>query len=315
MKLKLLVSPLTKGAFFAQHLEVAQAELQAHVGECRVEVDVRGSLEFLTVELPAAALPLLARLSFVQGIFEDTGGEGLRPLDQRAEFVLPEELVWGAKYAGKTNEVVTQLAINLALQRCEPRGARSLRLLDPMAGRGTTLLWAARYGLCALGIERDRRALDDLQRHVKKQTKLHRIKHQQSHGFVGRANRQDSGRFLQYVLGGATLKLIVGDSRDAVDLLQRERFDLIVADLPYGVQHVGPRGTRNPMEEISACAPGWAASLRGGGAMVLIFNAKQPKRAELVLPFAAAGLVEQSFSARHRMSESIVRDLVVFTRT
>lgn len=48
--------------------------------------------------------------------------------------------------------------------------------------------------------------------------------------------------------------------------------------------------------------------------MVLIFNALQPKRAELVEVFEGVGLTAQPFEAPHRMSESILRDLVVFTQ-
>jgi hypothetical protein len=48
--------------------------------------------------------------------------------------------------------------------------------------------------------------------------------------------------------------------------------------------------------------------------MVLVFNSLQPKRAELCSLFVEQGLVLQDFSAPHRMSESILRDLLVFTK-
>jgi len=313
MRLMLLVSPLSKGAFFADRIDVARAELHAHFPECEATLERTPTLEFLNVRLDEAALPELSRLSFVQGIFERTS-DGLTPLDQDPGFCLPEDLVFGAKYAGKTNELVTQLAINLALRVADVGSRATPKLLDPMAGRGTTLLWAVRYGIDARGIERDRSALDGLQRHVKKQTKLHRIKHRQSQGFVGRRDRKDRGRFLQYELAGHSLKLVIGDSRDVEELLAGERFSLLVSDLPYGIQHLSREGRRNPLENLARCAESWASCLRKGGAMVVSFNALQPKRSELTSLFVARGLQLQDFSAPHRMSESILRDVVVFKK-
>ncbi len=310
MRLKILVTPLARGAYFDARLDVARAELQAHLPDAPVEVEQVGGLELLCTELPSEALPALARLSFVQAAFEESAGGLLRPLDLSSGFVLPEQLVWGAKYRGKTNELVTQLALNVALRFCTAE-RKPLRLLDPMAGRGTPLLWALRYGVDAVGIERDPAALDHLQRHVKRQTKLHRIKHSQSRGFVGKRNRQGDGGFVQYEMVGRRAKLIAGDSRLATELLRGQRFELVVADLPYGVQHVSRGGTRNPMATLAACAPGWVESLASGGVMVLVFNALQPRRAALLEVFEGQGLVQLPFAAPHRMSESILRDLAV----
>ncbi len=313
MNLKLLVSPLAKGAYFADYLEVARAEIRAHYPETDVRAEKIGALDFLGVELDAEVLEQLARLSFVQGIFEVSGG-GLVALDRAPGFAMPEALVYGAKYRGKTNEIVTQLAVNVGLAFAETGAVKTLRLLDPMAGRGTTLFWALRYGMDASGIELDAAALDGLQQHVKKQTKLCRIKHEQSHGYVGKRNRRELGRFIEFRFGERTLRLTAGDSRDVAGLAQHKTFHLLVADLPYGVQHVSSGGTRNPLQTVSECAPAWADCLRPGGVMVLVFNSYQPKRSELVRLFADRGLDPQDFSAPHRMSESILRDLVVFKK-
>lgn len=325
MHLKLLLSPLAAGAYFAETLDVARAELSLLWPEVSIDVERRAGLTLLDVTAPADALGgpdgglslearrLLARRSWLQAAFTPVG-EALRPIEVNPDFELPEALVWGAKYRGKTNELVTQLALNVALAVSDVGPGVKPKVLDPMAGRGTTLLWAARYGLDARGIELDRRALDDLQRHVKRQCKLHRIKHTTSRGFVGARNKQGVGRFVQYGLGSTTVKLVAGDSRDAPRLLAGERFTMVVTDLPYGVQHTGPGGTRNPVEVLAACADGWFASLRPGGALVMVFNALQPRRAALIEPFTAAGFVPHPFSAAHRMSESILRDFAVFTR-
>ncbi|MEO1481788.1 MAG: hypothetical protein AAFU77_06760 [Myxococcota bacterium] len=286
-----LVSPLARGAYFQSTIEVATAELLAHgydANHRRV-----GPFDFFDVETDAPEA--LTRLSFVQGLFADR-----EPLNVTPGFQLPSELVFGHKYPGKTHEIVTQLAINLALNFAAP-GAKTL--LDPMAGRGTTLSWAARYGLNARGIEKDESALDAFHAHVKKTTKLHRLKHKHEAGHVG---RKGHGRFTRYTFGENSMQLIAGDSRDASTLVGKQRFDLIVSDLPYGV-----RFDREALEDL---APGWTARLKDRGAMVLIFNRNQPSRKALAELFGAQGLRCAAFEAPHRMSESIVRDLIVFTR-
>jgi hypothetical protein len=312
MKLKLLVTPLAKGAYFDAYLDVARAELQAHFPGVDAELEQVGGLDLLAVELDEDSLPIAARLSFVQGAFrtEDTGR--LVPLALQSDLLLPDAIVFGAKYQGKTNELVTQLAINLGLRFCATTRPQKT-LLDPMAGRGTTLLWGLRYGIDSTGIERDPDARDALHNHLKRQAKLHRIKHSHRKGFVGRKNRSGSGAFGLYEMAGHSLRLITGDSRRAPDLLGGQRFDLIVSDLPYGVRFKGD-SHRSPLELVEACAGGWLASLRDGGAMVLIFNRYQPTREQLEEAMAGPESRALDFSAPHRMSESIVRDLFVVTR-
>jgi hypothetical protein len=272
-----------------------------------------GTAYFLVLEAENSSLQPLSRLSFVQAIFREIDG-GLQLLEQNRDFVLPEELVHGVKYAGKTNELATQLAINVAIHVADFDGSGPPRLLDPMAGRGTTLLWAVRYGMDATGIEQDLRAPADLQRHVKKQSKLHRIKHSQEQGFVGPRNRQDRGRFMEFDFKGPRLRLIVGDSTDAVQLLAAKRFQMLVVDLPYGIQHRSGSGGADLLDVLGSCAPGWAASLEPGGSAVLLFNSYRPKRPELIEVFSRAGLEVQDIALPHRMSESIVRDLVAFKK-
>ena len=257
---------------------------------------------------------MVSRLSFVHGIFEVVDPEGPRlvPLERQPGFLLPDSYVYGAKYRGKTHELVTQLALNLALRY--RRGQRPARtVLDPMAGRGTTLLWALRYGLDGRGIEQDPRALDELHAHVKKQTKLHRTKHRHHRGVVGPKRRDQVGRYVHYDLHDRQLRLVTGDSRSATELLGGQRFDLVVSDLPYGVQFGGTK--REGLRElVAACAEAWVSCLKEGGAMVLVFNTYRPTRAELTEIFTAHGGRMEDFSAPHRMSESIVRDLLVVTK-
>ncbi|MEM7414376.1 MAG: hypothetical protein AAF389_02700 [Gemmatimonadota bacterium] len=310
MKTQLLVSPSASGAYFGDVEGVCLAEFSALLPDVEVTQDQVGALHFLKASLEPEELRQTARMSFVQGAFED-GGTGLHPLPLDPDFLLPPELVFGSSYRGKTHPLVTQLALNLALHYADT-GRPATQLLDPMAGMGTTLLWGLRYGLDGWGIEQDRAAADGLHRHVKRQTKLHRIKHRHAKGFTGAKNRRGEGAFVDYEMGGHTARLVTGDTVRAETLLERRRFDMIVCDLPYGVQFKG-KGQR-VSDLVAECVPVWVDRLRPGGAMVLIFNTYQPHRNELAHLCTGAGCAVESFAAPHRMSESIVRDLLVATR-
>jgi len=313
MDYALLLSPLCAGAYFDAVTQVVTDELRLWIPDAAPTFERLGGIHVARMTLTHDQLAQVARASFLQGVFR-VEASGWHPVALPDPFGLPAELVWGAKYAGKTNELVTQLAVNVALAHAVLPEAGPVKLLDPTAGRGTTLLWAARYGLQATGIERDPKALGDLQRNVKRQMKLRRVKYKESSGYTIKKNAKDEGRFLRYRFEQGSVRLVVGDSRHGPRLLAGERFPLMVADLPYGIQHRGPGGRRNPLQNLQACAPGWARLLQPGGAMVLVYNAFMPQREELVRCMEAQGLTFAGVVAPHRMSESIVRELAVFRR-
>ncbi len=312
--LALLVSPLAKGAYFDDYLEVAKAELAGLVGEQPIGHRQISGMDFFEIEATDEQLAALATLSFVQGLFE-CENEQLLPLPVNAGFQLHEDFVFGAKFRGKTNELLTQLLINIGLQNIEYQSVADVKLLDPMCGRATTLLWAMRYGMKAKGIEQDAGALADIRQNVKKWCKVHRQKHEWKEGFIGKANKQDKGKFVDFAASDASMRVIAGDSSQARSLLNRETFHLLVSDLPYGVQHFTTDKTRNPLATLEACAQAWSESLKSAGVMALAFNRYQPRREELVAVFAEHGMQALEFAAPHRMSESIVRDVVVLKRT
>mgnify|MGYP002875730375 CR=1 FL=1 len=311
MQLELLISPLAKGAYFAQHLEVAAAEFKAHFPQAECRLSGENQLHWLSTSLPECDLRQLSRLSFVQGIFE-RNDSGLMPLNVASDYGLPETFVWGNKYRGKTNELLTQMILNLALLQCRATPEK-WTLLDPMAGRGTTLLWAARLGICGFGVEKDGNALEHFIRHCKRQCKLHRVKHRLVKGSVVKRRRDGVGQFVELDWGSATTRLITGDSTQLQELFP-QRVSMLVSDLPYGVQFTG-KGQRNPVNVLQQCAESWKHSLLPGGVMVLSFNALQPKRSQLMDIFTDSTFVPLPFTAPHRMSESILRDVLIFRKS
>lgn len=312
MTYRLLVNPLAKGAYFDAYLDVGRAELEAHFPNRDMEVVSVGGLDFFRLSLHDDELSAAARCSVVQGIFREEPSGALWPCDIHPDLRLPEALVYGAKYRGKTHELVTQLALNLAL--LHHRGERPpTTVLDPLAGRGTTLLWGLRYHLNGRGLEIDPHARDALHAHLKKQCKLHRISHSAERGTIGGRGRSKEGSFTHFSLGGQNLRLVTGDAAEARRLLSQQRFDLLVSDLPYGIEFKS-RNDPSLLGLVQRCLPSWSESLRPGAAMVLVFNRYQPRRPELEALLHREGYEVAHFAAPHRMSESIQRDLMVATR-
>ncbi|WP_370980358.1 TRM11 family methyltransferase [Agaribacterium sp. ZY112] len=312
-RLALQISPEAKQAYFANYLQVAERELKQLLGEgLSYKLWQCASLEFFIISAEEGLdLQRLKRLSFVQGLYELVG-EALIPLAQDDGFLLHDDFVFGSKYKGKTNERLTQLLINVALAELDYQSGQKLKLLDPMCGRGTTLLWAMRYGLNAKGIEQDVKALEDVRRNVKKWSKLHRQKHKLSEGFVNQKNKKNTGKFLEFSAHDSSARLIIGDSADALQLLSQEKFDLLVSDIPYGVQHLSSDGSRNPIDVLEKCADVWRQCMKKNAVLVLSFNALNPKRSLLKTVFEHAGFELKEFDVAHRMSESILRDVCMF---
>ncbi len=307
----LVISPLAKGAYFNDYLSVAQAELAMVAGIDDAQYLNEGGLELLQFHYDGDD-QLLRRLSFVMAILEVRDGL-YAPIAGDRGYALHSDFVFGSKFKGKTNELLTQLLINVGLAT-QTKPANKLKLLDPMAGRATTCLWGMRYGLNSKGIEVDPKAIADVQQILKKWCKVHRQKHRLDQGQGPKASSKQSGKYLQFDADNSKFKFVTGDSRELDQLLSNERFDLLLSDIPYGVQHATVEGTRNPLATLEECAPIWANALKPGGVIGIAFNTYIPRRSKLIKVFENQGLTALPYTAPHRMSESIVRDIALFKK-
>lgn len=314
MKIAIQISPQSKSAYFQSYIDVAQKELAYLFEDLSCEYVCIGTLEFFFVHIDKNKLPDLFRLSFVQGLYV-VNGEHLTPLAVFPNFLLHEDFVFGSKYRGKTNETLTQLLLNVGLATIQGNIPLSTTtILDPMCGRGTSLLWSLRYGIPSFGLEVDPKAMEDIQRNLKKWTKIHRQKHSLRQSFLGvKPNKKKQGVCIDFQAENTTLKAVHGDCRSIQKVFKERTFSLIITDIPYGVQHHVGKGTRNPRMLLQEAIPIWKQSLQKGGAMVISFNRNLPKRKEIIEICSSAGLDIVDFSVPHRMSESIVRDVVICT--
>jgi len=321
---------------------IMRAEVRAALGAGHgwmaeaVEVSTLGGATFVAIASSEPIDPLglarVARLSFAAGAFERRSDDTLGILpDAWPTPSLPRSLLTIQRYKGKTNEFFTRLLVNLAVSSQQTdRGGRTIRLLDPVAGRGTTLNAATLEGLDATGIEINRQDFEQYVAFISRWMQDNRIKHQVEKTHVrgsdgSRCQRVDVhyGTTKAEVAKrrGRTLTFINGDAADAHLWFGRNSFDAIVADLPYGVQHVATAGDsarRSPRDLVAALAPDWHQIVRPGGAVVMAYNTLTMSRDELGGVLIDAGWTPDEVggsSFLHDVDASIRRDVMLAHRT
>ena len=252
----------------------------------------------------------------------------LHPLPSRCPPYLPADLPELFKYKGKTSARFTYLCLNCARAAAGLTEQGPLTVLDPLCGRGTTLFCALTAGHNAFGIDMDRHDLEEAGKGLAKWLEYHRIKHAKTVSSMTVSGKgipvttytvSDSRE--HFAAGDTrTLSLCVSDTQQAGALLKRHPADLLVADLPYGVQH-GP-GSQNGITRfdafLSRVLPSWHDALRPGGAMALSMNTFTLKKDLCIRLLQDAGfepLTEPPYdSFLHDVEQAVRRDLVISIR-
>lgn len=333
-----LLSPTANRVYRQATPTLAAAELAVTADFARqISTTTLGTADALRFEADEIDELVLAAQSAHLVSFEETPG-GLRPLDIGTTAVLDDDLVTIPKYQGKTNELFTRLLLHLTLSQIDRPGP--LEVLDPLAGRGTTLLAAWQAGHHGFGVEADDKSFEALAAYLKTYLRTKRLKHSAQVSPVRRDGRSvgrrldaearlaDATRDQPARPGLPTLKMTVftGDTRDSAALFGRKRFDAIVTDAPYGVVHGaeqnrsakgGRQRDRSPGALLAEAIPIWRSQLRPGGALGISWNTLTLPRGELVAMLADAGLKVHDDGPwrdfQHRVDSSISRDLAVAT--
>ena len=273
------------------------------ISERSVAETVIGGVTYVTFtadELSDGDVALLANLSSLYALFEvagATGSELLRPVPLRRLDRYDDDLLTILKYAGKTNEQFTKLLLNVTLASSSFAGElsssslrRGVRLcvLDPLCGRGTTLNQALMYGFDAYGADIDARDVEAYAVFIQRWLKDKRLKHQADFSPVRRDRKVVARRLAaefaatkdEYKAGDIQrLEVVEADTTRIGEFFRPASADLVVADLPYGVQH-GSHGTgragggggdragdgartlaRSPLDLLRAAAPAWVKAL------------------------------------------------------
>lgn len=312
---------------------LGRGALAASVGE--IGTDTVAGVEYVSFDADPLAERDLAYLGLTSAFYALFEREGalLRPVAVPSPEKYPTDLLTILKYQGKTNEQFTRLVLNVtAASTARPAGLLdgTLRVLDPVCGRGTTLSQAVMYGLDAVGVDVDTKDFELYTSFFTTWLKDHRFKHTAATTPVRRDKTVIAKKYeasfaadkAAYLAGEKqSLTCYAADTRRTAELVRPGTVDVIVADLPYGVQHGsrGPRGlVRNPLELLDAALPGWAATLRRGGAAGLAWNVRVAPRADVAAALTNAGLTVQDGPGyddlQHRVDRSITRDVIVARR-
>lgn len=329
------ITPHANIRYREAQVKLGQAELACLLLGLGITAEVApctmGGVSFLQFEADAlneAQLSALSRHSAALLICEQQG-ELLRPIDKISHDYLTEDLAEVLKYKGKTSAVFTRMMINCALTASDFFCTDEvLTVLDPMCGRGTTCFVALQQGMNAVGVDIDNRDLKECADYFERFLQYHRMKHKLDQS--SRTVRRHPVPAAVYTIADTkehfregdtrTLSLFLGDTGLTGELCRKTPAHLLVADLPYGVQHAPQDGKRTPsfLQMMKRALPQWRDALRKGGAMALSFNTLTLKKADLVKLLSEAGftpLTEKPYDDfQHFVEQAVTRDFVVARR-
>lgn len=303
----------------------------------RTSATTIGGVDYLAAEVDGdpygpAELGVLSNLATMHALFT-VEGELLRPQPVHPLQRHDDDLVTIQRYAGKTNEVFTHLLVNLALAASSTGwpgvlGGERLRLLDPVCGRGTTLNRAVLYGIDAVGLDVDQRDVEAYEAFFVGWCKDKRLKHEVDRARLRKGRDVPATRCTVTFGSGKdsaehrTVQIINDDTVRAGEHLKRRSIDLLVCDLPYGVQHgarpAGGQLERGPAALLQEALPVWTELLRPGAGVAMAWNRRTMGRDELAELVRTAGLepvpVGGDDAFLHRVDRAITRDVLVARR-
>jgi SAM-dependent methyltransferase len=345
----ILISPSANRVYARTAARMAANEIRVfseHVldGEIEdVEETALGGVPYLVFRsdsLTGRDLRLLANLSSLHALFA-VRGRMLEPIAVERLDRYDDDLTSILKYVGKTNEQFTKLLLNVTAATALPpdrllndrevgggAAGGTVKVLDPMCGRGTTLNQAAMYGWDGFGVEVDKRDFEAYSGFVPRWLRDKRLKHQaftsrvkRDGRAIGQRTRVEFAATKEWYRDGdlQVLEIVNTDTLRSGEVFKKRAFDLVVTDAPYGVQHAAVRGsrelTRRPTELLEAAIPVWTELLRPGGAIGLSWNTYMTAREDLAAMLEDAGLevmdAEPFLDFEHRVDQAINRDLIV----
>ena len=309
-ELRLMLSRVQPGAICERDEEICMPALKISVSE----------------ELSETALRAVGSHSLLYGLMRVDAGRLIPVLGRNAAY-LGEDLPGILKYKGKTNEMFTAMTLNLALYAGEfwPAAQQRLHLLDPMCGKGTALFVGANRGYDCWGSDLNKKELAEAEHFFKRYLEYHRLKHKMRRESMtlggGKSAPCVCFQFADTqqhfdAADVSSLRLAQADAGDVRRVFGKERFHILICDLPYGVQHAPKGGGMEKVLEKSL--PQWVESLKHGGACAISFNAATLDKRVLCRAMEQAGFDlmhgDVYDNLEHWVEQAVTRDVVVGVR-
>jgi hypothetical protein len=303
-------------------LALVAPSLHADIGTPGIEVI--GGVEYVVCDVPEVDEHdrfILSNLSGTYALFA-MGGGSLRPLPVARLEYFQSDLISIQRYAGKTNEQFTHLLVNVAVAASSAAQERAggglpVRLFDPLAGRGTTLNRGLMYGFDVAGVDLDGPDFEAYRNFLTTYLKDNRISHKLQEAKVRKGERAGSRRFTLRVGYSQIVDVVKDDTAYAAEHFGARSFDVLAADLPYGVQHGSTAGgelARSPQELLASALPGWRRLLRSGAGVALSWNTRTLPRDALESQLQQAGFsVVDASALDHKVDRAVTRGVVVAT--
>jgi hypothetical protein len=245
-----------------------------------------GGQAYLQFKLPQELSPEQARelgmLAMTSAFFvrhDHLGGiQGplLQPIETGFAPALPREMMMARRYRGKTNELFTHYLCNVARysSALAHRPWNTLRVLDPLAGGGTTLFAGLMLGADVAGVEQKPKDVQTTTAFIRHFAREQGISCQER-----KAKLKGIGQQFTFTLGKQKQTCLVaqGDTANAQPLISGFKPHLIVGDLPYGIQHKDQLAAL-----LDNALPMWESILPPGGALVLAWASRQIPRPEMI---------------------------------
>lgn len=337
MKIGILLIPHANQRYLESLKKLALAELTILLEKeaaNEIQLESISGLEMITFDLenPSdAVIPKLLTHSALFALFKIKGNQ-LTPLMDDYKFYFNDDISGILKYKGKTNEMFTEMLVNIGIFSSDFAGAydQPLHLLDPMCGKATTLFKGLKKGYHTAGIELNKLFYPEVESFIKKYLQLNKTKHNFSKTSYKLPKNNRANKFIleladtpeHYKAGNLrTLQYVCGDTRYAEDYFGKKKFHSIITDLPYGVQHQGMAENKNIdlLTLLDEALDSWINTLRTGGTIVMAYNSQTLKTSQLKDLFFAHGLeiIEAApfndFS--HWVEQAITRDIIIGKRT
>ena len=267
---ELFLSPLGQSIIHMEEIELGgQAYLKL---EMETPPDENGLRELGMLSLTSAHFEYFDHIG-------DQPGPLLRPLETGFEPFVPLEIAVTRRYRGKTNEMFTAFMCNLARYSSDfaYRPWDTLRLCDPLAGGGTTLLTGLALGADVVGVEQNAQDVQTtiafVRDYAREEGIACKVKDERLSKVVGQrwwiTLGKDPVRQFVFAKGETKLtdKLISGFKNP----------HLIVTDLPYGIQHHGQL-----VDLLTDALPVWESVLLEGGALVFAWDSTRFSRHDMI---------------------------------
>lgn len=341
MKYFILFNPSHNRVYFETSIKLSTAEFAITAKNLSVNCsDIQHQMilgiDYLTFEtdglLSEDDVRLIFDLSFIYALFASQTIDGelyLKPVEKLKTAFVDDSIGSMLKYTGKTNEIFTRMMLNIAALQVKERS--NLRLLDPIAGKGTTLYEGLVKGYDVHGIEIGESVVNEAFHFIKRFLENARYKFTSSSNKLTDPKKTYTATKYTFETAASkedfknkntkTIEFIAGNSMYANKYYKKNYFDIIVGDLPYGVQHGNVTNqkqsslTRNPAELLDVCLPAWADVLKIGGAIVLAWNSNVLSRYKVEALAEKHGLTvkkgEEYLQFEHRVDQSIMRDIIV----